>query len=103
MPVLQKPFMDCHPERSASTTCPNVAVGRGVEVEAPQRASEPAAEILSEAKEPGHFTWTQTRAPSLRSGFRLRTPASLTPASRLNFDSPSLTFGLAQDDRSEML
>src|SRR5581483_2425348 len=30
------------------------------------------------------------RAPSLRSGFRLRAPATLTPASRLNLDLSSL-------------
>ncbi|MGA9566074.1 MAG: hypothetical protein WBS19_11170 [Candidatus Korobacteraceae bacterium] len=31
-----------------------------------------------------------SRDPSLRSGFRLRAPASLTPAKRLNFASGDL-------------
>src|SRR5262245_20192868 len=81
---------------------PHVADGRGVEVEAAQRASEPAAEILSEAKEPMDYRCSEIlRAPSLRSGFRLRTPAALTSANRLNFDSPSSReagLRLAQDD-----
>jgi hypothetical protein len=30
--------------------------------------------------------WSKQRDPSLRSGFRLQAPASLTPAKRLNID-----------------
>src|SRR5882762_10085444 len=61
-------------------------MGRGTQV-VRERSAKPlhVSSILTRAS---NFSEPRlTRDPSLRSGFRLRAPASLTPANRLKFDS----------------
>ncbi len=67
-------------------------MGRGTQV-VRERSAKPlsVSSILTRASK--FLQLRLTRDPSLRSGFRLRAPASLTPANRLKFDSdPRLQF-----------
>ena|SRR5215471_1929802 len=106
---------NCHPERSAKRVFPNVAVRRGVEVEAFGGRPEPAAEILSEAKEP-YSAHALKGLPHCVRDFACRLLLPTAPREKracrgprlrsrqqkqLNFDSPSLPLGLAQDDRGK--
>src|SRR5690348_8381781 len=62
----------------------------------PKRSSGSRAHALARALLSAERTCkVRARVPSLRSGFRLRAPASLTPAKRLNFrpNKPRLLLG----------
>src|SRR6266404_5959257 len=61
-------------------------MGRGTQV-VRERSAKPLSVGSIPTRASKFLQLRLTRDPSLRSGFRLRAPASLTPANRLKFDS----------------